>query len=96
MAKKYKEYEEEIFGGVTPGVDAPLDVEFKGTTEGGIPETESMRIIREGRKFQKKWIADPAAAPFQVLGNILTPKIKGKNLFGKENYWLNKFGLGLT
>jgi len=96
MAKKYKEYEEDIFGGVTPGVNAPRDVEFTGTTEGGIPETESMRIIREGRKFQKKWIADPAAAPFQVLGNILTPKVKGKNLFGKENYWLNKFGLGLT
>ena len=28
MAKKYKEYEEDIFRGSTPGVDAPLDVEL--------------------------------------------------------------------
>ena len=28
------------------------------------------------------------AAPFQILGNILTPKIKGQNLFGKDNYWM--------
>ena len=45
MAKKYKEYEEDIFRGSTPGVDAPLDVEFTGTTEGGIPETESMLLV---------------------------------------------------
>ena len=99
MAKTYKEYEKDLFENTSPGEGSffkwraeeptgPKDVNITGETEGGIPQTESGRIIEEGRRFQKKWIADPLMAPFQIAGNILTPKWKGKNLFGKENYWL--------
>ena len=67
MAKTYKEYEEDLFKGTTPGEGGffkwraneptgPKDVTITGETEGGIPQTESGRIIEEGRRFQKKWI----------------------------------------
>ena len=88
MAKTYKEYEADIFKDTTPGVSGPADQTFTSTTEGGIPQTEASRIINKNRAWQKKYIADPLAAPFQTIGNIFTPKIGGENLFGKDNYWM--------
>ena len=55
---------------------------------GALLNTSSESHQGSHSRFQKKWIADPLMAPFQIAGNILTPKWKGKNLFGKENYWL--------
>ena len=88
MVKTYKEFEADIFRDTTPGVSGPADQTFTSTTVGGIPQTEASRIINKNRAAQKKYIADPLLAPFQTLGNIFTPKIKGQNLFGKDNYWM--------
>ena len=85
MVKTYKEFEADIFKDTTPGVSGPADQTFTSTTVGGIPQTEASRIIDKNRAWQKKYIADVATAPFQTLGNIFTPKIKGQNLFGKDN-----------
>jgi len=77
MAKTYKEYEEDLFKGTTPGEGGffkwraneptgPKDVNITGETEGGIPQTESGRIIEEGRRFQKKWILIQLWHPFRL------------------------------
>ena len=85
MAKTYKEYEADIFKDTTPGVSGPADQTFTSTTEGGIPQTEASRIINKNRAWQKKYIADVAAAPFQILGNVAVPFAEP---FGKDNYWM--------
>ena len=60
------------------------DKKFVSKTEGGVPQTKAEEIIAKNRKTMEP-IAEAASAPFQLLGNLLTPG----SPFGKDNPFIS-------